>query len=971
MALVGRYETAVVRLVGWTSGRPTAGLGVLVGTRQVVTCAHVVNTSLGRDQREQARPDPSAVVQVEFPLLPGAPVRTGRVQAWVPPPQRGEGEGDVAGLVLSEDAPTGATPARFAVEAAVPGSRLRVFGYPETPPRERGGWVDVDLKGDVGGQLMQVESRTDQTIKAQPGYSGSPVWQHGTGLVLGLLHAAPFADEPYRDAYLLPAILVAEAWEEQFDYLLVPKNPYRGLESFTAEQAEVFFGRDQDIDLLASRVLAQPVVVVVGPSGVGKSSLVQAGLVPRLREAGRWSVVLVRPGRDPWQRLAAGLLRAQHGIDEVVTAPESRDEVERTVERLRGEGLGPLARFLRSMDRPLLVVVDQFEELLATGQPPDPQLLDLLLPPHDAADDPSRVAITLRADYLPALLAVPGIGPRLNQRLYMLSPLTEDQLRAVVERPATACQVGFDAGLVDQIVRDAGAGSLPLLQFTLTRLWETQQRKRLSFVGYYGIGGVSGALDRFAEQQMSMLPDNAAGVVDRVLLRLVRTPAGDPGLTTRQRAYQSDLPPAEWEVARRLAVARLVIVDTDSDRGPYAELAHEALITSWRRLGRLVGDNADFLGWLAWVQQRAAEGDPLPEVRIAEARRWVETRPDAIPDQVHAFIDSSQTAVEARLHELSQARNRAEALRLAADAELALRSGQALTTVALALGAESLLTEPTAQGELALRHVLRLHPRTIARLDHGDSVLAVAFAADGTRVATGSEDGSARVFEAEPGLLLRRVIQLITRPLQPAELRRYSLPWNCRHIEEWLRRQAAVGHSDATRGLVSVLLSRRSEDDLSEAETWCRRLIDREDADMRVALGAIAARRGSHDQAVILWRQAADDGDVTAALKLAPVEAVNGHIPEALELLRAAAEAGLEEAPTYASIIDRTVTDAQLRSLETAAKSATTDALNFLGLAALTDGRTGAATDYWSRSAERGDWSALLLLSRVDKFEAR
>nr|MBA2695895.1 serine protease [Actinomycetota bacterium] len=702
----------------------TAGLGVLVGTRQVVTCAHVVNTSLGRDQREQARPDPSAVVQVEFPLLPGAPVRTGRVQAWVPPPQRGEGEGDVAGLVLSEDAPTGATPARFAVQATAPGSRLRVFGYPETPPRERGGWVDVDLKGDVGGQLMQVESRTDQTIKAQPGYSGSPVWQHGTGLVLGLLHAAPFADEPYRDAYLLPAILVAEAWEEQFDYLLVAENPYRGLESFTAEQAEVFFGRDQDIDLLASRVLGQPVVVIVGPSGVGKSSLVQAGLVPRLREAGRWSVVLVRPGQDPWQRLAAGLLRAQHGIDEVVTAPESRDEVERTVERLRGEGLGPLARFLRSMDRPLLVVVDQFEELLATGQPPDPQLLDLLLPPHDAADDPSRVAITLRADYLPALLAVPGIGPRLNQRLYMLSPLTEDQLRAVVERPATACQVGFDAGLVDQIVRDAGAGSLPLLQFTLTRLWETQQRKRLSFVGYYGIGGVSGALDRFAEQQMSMLPDNAAGVVDRVLLRLVRTPAGDPGLTTRQRAYQSDLPPAEWEVARRLAVARLVIVDTDSDRGPYAELAHEALISSWRRLRRLVGDNADFLGWLAWVQQRAAEGDPLPEARIAEARRWVQTRPDAIPDQVHAFIDSSQTAVEARLHELSQARNRAEALRLAADAELALRSGQARTTVALALGAESLLTEPTAQGELALRHVLRLHPRTIARLDHDDAVWA-------------------------------------------------------------------------------------------------------------------------------------------------------------------------------------------------------------------------------------------------------
>ncbi|HEX4101536.1 MAG TPA: hypothetical protein VHY21_13510 [Pseudonocardiaceae bacterium] len=89
----------MVRLVVWAAGRPViTGIGVLVGPRQVVTCAQVVNLSLGRDQREQARPDPSAVVQVEFPLLPGVPVRTARVQEWVFP-QANEGDGDVAGLV--------------------------------------------------------------------------------------------------------------------------------------------------------------------------------------------------------------------------------------------------------------------------------------------------------------------------------------------------------------------------------------------------------------------------------------------------------------------------------------------------------------------------------------------------------------------------------------------------------------------------------------------------------------------------------------------------------------------------------------------------------------------------------------------------------------------------------------------------------------------------------------------------------
>ncbi|MGH3782216.1 MAG: CU044_2847 family protein, partial [Pseudonocardiaceae bacterium] len=756
-----RYETAVVRLVVWAAGRRViTGMGVLVGTRQVVTCAHVVNTSLGRDQREQARPDPSATVQVEFPLLAGAPIRTGRVQAWVPPPQCGEGDGDVAGLVLSEDAPAGATPARFTGEAGGP---LRVFGYPETPPRECGAWLDVDLSDDVGGQLIRVEGR-DQAIKAQLGYSGSPVWQDSTGVVVGLLHASSFADEPDQNAYLLPASLMAEAWETQFDYLLAATNPYRGLEAFTAEHARVFFGRDRDIDLLTARATAQPVVVVVGPSGVGKSSLVQAGLIPRLRELGNYSVVLVRPGQDPWQRLAAGLLSAQRGTESLVPVPESRDDVEREVERLRSEGLGPVARLLGSKDRPLLLIVDQFEELLATGQPPDPQLLDLLLRPLDATDDPTRVVITLCADHLPALLSIPGIGPRLDQRLYMLSPLTEEELRAAVQRPANARGVEFDTGLVDQIVSDTGVGALPLLQFTLNRLWNTQRHRTLTSTGYRAIGGVSGALDHFAEQQMSKLADDVVGVVDRVLPRLVHTPVPDPGLTARRRAYQSDLSVAEWDAVRHLADVRLVIVDIDHDRGPCAELAHEALISSWQRLHRLVGDNADFLGWLAWVQQRAAENDLLPEARIAQARLWIQSRADDIPDQVKAFVDGSQTTAEVRLRELSQARDRAEtatrraeALRLAADAELALRLGQAPTTVALALGCESVLTEPTPQGDLVLRHVLRLHPRTRARLDHDGPVWAVAFAPDGTRVATASADGSARVFDAVSGAELARL----------------------------------------------------------------------------------------------------------------------------------------------------------------------------------------------------------------------
>ena len=744
-------EAAVVRLVGWSAGRTTAGLGLLVDSGRVVTCAHVVNAALGRGQREQERPGESDLVQAEFPLLPGRPVRLARVVAWVPPPGR-DGGGDVAGLELREAAPAGAAPARFAVAPPQPGTVLRAFGYPAEPARGGGMWVDVGLKGAVGGQLLQVESLTGQTVKAQPGYSGTPAWIPGTGEAAGLLQAAPFADEPERDAYLLPPMAIAQAWEEQFGYLLVPENPYRGLEPFTASHAAMFFGRDADIASLTSRVRRRPVTVVAGPSGAGKSSLLRAGLLPALERERRWSVALARPGADPWPRLAAALLRAQHGQQVTVTLEESQREVA----RLRREGLGPAARFLRSQDRPLLIVVDQFEELLASS-PLDQDLLDLLLPSPEAADEAARIILALRSDFLPSLQSVPGFHTRLNERLYLLSPMTSDQTRLAVTCPAKALGVGFEQLLVDQILEDAAGGSLPLLEFTLTKLWETQHHKTLTFTGYRQMGGVHGALDQFAGESAALLTHAAPGALDRLLLKLVRTHGPAPGLTTRQRVFQEDLAAAEWEVLRSLADARLVVMDTDpADGRPHAELVHDSLINSWGRLRDLMADNADFLTWLARVRQRAAEGDPLPEARIAEARDWLDTRPGDVPDDIRRFITSSETAAEVSLRELRDARDRAEALRLAAAAELALRTARSPITVALALGMESILTKPTVEGDVALRHVLRLHLRTLAGHDYGDPVEAVAFSPDGVRVAI-ARGRFAQVFETATGTQVSRL----------------------------------------------------------------------------------------------------------------------------------------------------------------------------------------------------------------------
>jgi energy-coupling factor transporter ATP-binding protein EcfA2 len=274
-------------------------------------------------------------------------------------------------------------------------------------------------------------SLSGQSVKAQPGYSGSPVWEHDGDQAIGLLQVAPFADEPGRDAYLLPPMAIGQAWDEPFDYLLVPDNPYRGPEPFTPGQAGMFFGRDADIAALAKRVHAQPAVVVVGPSGAGKSSLVQAGLVRALQEEQQWSVALVRPGADPWPQLAAAMLGARRGQQPQLTLEETRREVD----RLRKEGLGQAARFLRSQDRPLLVVVDQFEELLARGEP-DRDLLDLLLAAPEAADDAVRLVLTPRSDFLPALQSIPGFHTRLNERLYLLGVHHDDAVEGTAPQEA-------------------------------------------------------------------------------------------------------------------------------------------------------------------------------------------------------------------------------------------------------------------------------------------------------------------------------------------------------------------------------------------------------------------------------------------------------------------------------------------------------------------------------------------------------
>jgi WD40 repeat protein len=787
--VTGTREGFIVRVLHAGSGA-AVGIGFVIDDRHLVTCAHVVNTALGRARRATEPPPDNARVHVEFPLLgdgDGAPVRTCRVAAWAPPSMTGFTGADIAGLVLTgEGLPAGAGPARM-IDNFEPGSAdVEVFGYPGNPPRkETGAWAVCRLRSGVGTGLIQLDSASESALRAQPGYSGSPaiVRDSEGDAVVGMVAVAS-GDGSAQDAYANPLRRLVQAWPEVVGPLILPPCPYRGLQVFTADDAAsgVFVGRQAEVDQLHDLVRRRPALVLTGPSGVGKSSLVAAGLAPRLAAEG-WQMVTVRTAGMPMESLARALLEAEQPGERI----RMYDLLDRRRE-IEVHGLWPIAeRVALLRGRPLVICLDQFEEVLTEDQ--DEQVLagflDRVLPPSPERTASSKVRLlcVLRADFLPRLLDVPGIGQRMQTDLvplFPLSPMSRPALERVIREPAAVYGVAYESGLTEVIAKDAsrGRGSLPLLEFTLTQLWSKQRQRLIGFADYHALGGVPGALNRYAEAVLTALSESIPPAdVRRTLLRMVRSRSGSTDATrvTVPREQLGD----DWHVVQEIAQRRLVVVDSERTIGDTetAEIAHESLIREWDRLRTWVDEDAEFQHWLVTMEERAAEGDLLSEGRIADADRWLIERREDVPDTVTHLIEQSRTTIRHRIEELERMRQQseeaarraeeaarqavraareAEARRLAAAAELAMSSNQP-QPVFLALAIESMRTLPTLEGDIAIRHAISLAPRIRTNIPHEDAVTSVAFSPDGSRVATASWDGTARVRDLATGAELLRV----------------------------------------------------------------------------------------------------------------------------------------------------------------------------------------------------------------------
>ncbi|HEY3184052.1 MAG TPA: protein kinase, partial [Gaiellaceae bacterium] len=355
------------------------------------------------------------------------------------------------------------------------------------------------------------------------------------------------------------------------------ENPYKGLRAFGESDAEHFFGRDALVDQLVAAVAEHRLVAVVGPSGIGKSSVVKAGLVPALRRgalpgSARWLVADLFPGAYPFEDLAAALLRVAVERPDDLVEELARDEL----------AIRRVAKRILPTDTELLLVVDQFEELftLTTDEEVRRRFLDGLTALAADPRAPVRVVVTLRADFLDHPLRYPEFGELLGAGMVTVAAPSEDELAEAIERPAAAVGVRFEAGLVSHIVADVHdqPGALPLLQYALTELFAARTSDLLTLEGYRATGGVVGALGRRAEELHARLDAPAQRACRQVFLRLVSV---DPaGQDTRRRVRRRELRGLELEpevldaILSRYGEHRLLSFDREPvTRTPTVEVA--------------------------------------------------------------------------------------------------------------------------------------------------------------------------------------------------------------------------------------------------------------------------------------------------------------------------------------------------------------------------------------------------------------
>ena len=412
-------QQGIARVV--SADAAVCGTGFLISPRHLMTSAHVVNaaSNLAWDSKEQ----PGALLRVEFPFASNGMATTASVIEWHPPGEKAAS--DIAVLLLEQEISltcytTSSTPPE-------PGQGFWTKGF---PVGQTGG---METSGKLGTRIeygrMLAHGHPDGGFFIEGGFSGAPLLDPQTNAVLAMAVKST-RDSSRRTAFVIPSDQLELAWPPL-------ARPYKGLSAFQEADARYFVGRERYVTDLADHLNRFPLVPILGRSGVGKSSLVRAGLIPRLRCQGKWRIVTFRPGsptNNPLRNFAAALLAEMSGVpNDLGEALDRQSEADKLSERLYKdptEIISWLRIISETGNRPdafrVLIFVDQFEDLFTAvpALPPDMEVVSTMrlqfvrclctAVSEDKGPPAAQCVLTLRLDYLGRALEIRDLADVLS-----------------------------------------------------------------------------------------------------------------------------------------------------------------------------------------------------------------------------------------------------------------------------------------------------------------------------------------------------------------------------------------------------------------------------------------------------------------------------------------------------------------------------------------------------------------------------
>ena len=412
------------------------------------------------------------------------------------------------------------------------------------------------------------------------------------------------------------------AWEARWRALTEPvvevaedPCPYVGLSAFQPDDAELFFGRERLVRQVLGQLRERRFVGVFGASGAGKSSLLRAGVAA----SSEWNPVVVVPGPHPFAELAS---RFALPVDELSGDPADVSMVLRQ----------------HAVD---LLIVDQFEEIFTLcGEEERGRFIAALM--HPAL----RVLIGVRADFYGHCGQYPDLVNALDGGQVLVGPMSADELRRAIIRPAAVADCVVEEALVTRLIADVGhqAGALPLLSHALRETWHRRQGISLTLAAYEKTGGLHHALAQSAEQTFTSLTPAEQDQARQLFLRLVAL--GDGTEDTRRRVPATELDDVPDMPVSALTAARLITHGRDG-----VEIAHEALIRHWPRLAEWLADDRDGLrvhrqlteAADVWISLDRDDDVLYVGNRLARAREWAADHQTALSGRERDFLRASES----------------------------------------------------------------------------------------------------------------------------------------------------------------------------------------------------------------------------------------------------------------------------------------------------------------------------------------